>query len=101
MDLREFDHRQIRLPRPQAHSAGEYRLEIVLSVESARQLWSCAFNKALSQTALTYADIQELIGSRDDPSVQACLALVAEPVHIPGCSLDEFRVIAPDESVVP
>ncbi|PZQ52054.1 MULTISPECIES: hypothetical protein [Novosphingobium] len=40
----------------------------------------------MSQSDMSYEDVDELIGPIDDPSIADCLMILALPDRVPGCT---------------
>lgn len=91
MDPREFDH-GARGASAGAAVQGRYRLELSISVRDARSLWAAAAAKALAIGLMSMEDVEDTLGPVEDPSITDCLALLAEPAPMPGCSLAGFVV---------
>lgn len=92
MDPREFNHAELDKSSAIAAPAGEYRIELRVSVTDARSLWAAAAAKALAIGLMTMEDVQDTLGPREDPSIADCLSLLAEPAALPGCGLEDFTV---------
>ena len=95
MDPREFSHAE----RSRCTAAGtaplaaaEYRVEFRFSVRDSRSLWAAAAAKALAIGLMTLEDVEETLGPSEDPSIDDCIALLAEPCPVPGCTLAGFNV---------
>lgn len=67
---------------------------LTLTVEDARALWNAAAEKALQAPGMTLSDVLDTIGSREDPSIADCIAMLVSPAGIAGCALDDFAVRA-------
>ncbi len=80
-----------------------FELRIRLTVDDARALWSAAAERAMAVPGMTLADVLDTIGPREDPAVADCLAMLAAPAPIAGCTLEAFDVVerADQASVVP
>ena len=89
MHLREFDHTMVHGART---GGVEYRISLTVDVTDADALWSAAAAMALSAPGATMAGVVDTLGPREDPSICACLAMLASPALIAGCGLAEFHV---------
>lgn len=95
MDPREFSHAEIgRCAAGGAEplEAADYRVEFRFSVRDARSLWAAAAAKALAIGLMTLEDVEDTLGPCEDPSIDDCIALLAEPGPVPGCTLTGFHV---------
>lgn len=94
MDPREFSHAEIgRCAAGGAEPvAADYRVELRFSVRDARSLWAAAAAKALAIGLMTLEDVEDTLGPCEDPSIDDCIALLAEPGPVPGCTLAGFHV---------
>jgi len=90
MNVRDYD---IVVPncRPARASAGSYQLSVTLKVEDGRALWSAAVQHALA-AGMEMADVVEVIGPAEDPSVSDCIALLLDPSALAGCDVETFEV---------
>lgn len=95
MDPREFDHagriRSAATSVPLADTA-DYRVEFSLQLRDARSLWAAAAAKALTIGLMTLEDVEATLGPSEDPSVEDCIALLVEPLPVPGCTLSAYEV---------
>ena len=97
MDLRDFNHGDpdhaaaawARNDPPQ-----EVRISLVLSVEDRGALWDAAAIKGMSAPGMRLGDVIDVIGPREDPAIAECIAMLAQPAPLPGCSLGGFDVEA-------
>ena len=71
---------------PVSGAQQEYWFSLKLRVDSPEQLWQAAALRCLSQSNLSPAEVEEIIGPIEDPSVSDCLMILALPERIPGCS---------------
>jgi hypothetical protein len=71
---------------PTVVSHEEFWFSLKLRVDSASQLWQAAALRCMSQSEMSYEEVDELIGPIDDPSIADCLMVLALPDRIPGCT---------------
>ncbi|TCM39170.1 hypothetical protein EDF59_10650 [Novosphingobium sp. ST904] len=71
---------------PTVVSHEEFWFSLKLRVESTSQLWQAAALRCMSQSDVSYEEVDELIGPIDDPSIADCLMILALPERIPGCT---------------
>ncbi|QIG79681.1 hypothetical protein [Stakelama tenebrarum] len=76
----------------------EYRITVTLDVVDVQALWNAAAERALQAPGMTLADVLDTIGPREDPSIADCLAMLAVPTAIPGCTLDDARIRSSEEA---
>lgn len=46
---------------------------------------------------MTLSDVLDTIGPREDPSIADCIAMLAGPTPVAGCTLQEFEVAEAQE----
>ena len=73
-------------PRP------AYRITLTLSIDDAHALWSAAAAHAMQFPGMRLQDALDIIGPREDPAIEDCLALLASPPALTGCTLSDFEV---------
>lgn len=76
------------LPSVQA----EYRISLTLGIADVSALWAAASARLLAAPGMTPDDVIDVIGPCEDPSIIDCIATVAKPETLPGCSLDDFWI---------
>jgi len=69
-----------------------YQVTLTLSVSDAGALWAAAANRGLTVPGATIEDLEDVIGPREDPSIEACIAMLAGPTAVAGCALENFEV---------
>lgn len=87
-----MDPREFQLPR--ASHAAEYRLTLSVSVADVDALWAAAAARLLTSPGITQHDVEETIGSREDPWVGDCLAALWEPAAPAGCIAQDLYLQA-------
>ena len=87
MDPREAPHH--------AFSLGErVRLVLTLSVEDAHRLWDAAAAHAARGGWMEPEDVIATIGPREDPRIADCVAMLAVPPRLDGCTLEDVSITA-------
>ncbi|GFE73427.1 hypothetical protein NTCA1_10760 [Novosphingobium sp. TCA1] len=71
---------------PNVVSHEEFWFSLKVRVDSTSQLWQAAALRCMSQSDMSYEDVDELIGPIDDPSIADCLMILALPDRVPGCT---------------
>lgn len=69
-----------------------YRITLTLSIDDAHELWSAAAAHAMQFPGMRLQDALDIIGPREDPSIEDCLALLASPPALAGCTPSDFEV---------
>lgn len=92
-----MDPREFRLPR--ALRTADYRLTLSVSIADVDVLWSTAAARLLKSPGITVDDIDETIGSREDPSISDCLAALWEPLVPAGCVAEDMYLQAETPTV--
>ena len=64
-----------------------------LAISDPEKLWRAAARR-LEVTGLGKDDLEDTIGSIDDPQIEDCLIAVMMPFQVEGCDLVEFQVQA-------
>ncbi|MBT0670523.1 hypothetical protein HT136_19330 [Novosphingobium profundi] len=64
----------------------EFKFSLRLKVEQPRLLWQSAARVCLEDPTLSDEDLEDLIGPREDPSIDDCLMILALSQPFPGCS---------------
>lgn len=75
-----------------SHPQPEYRVTLTLAVVDPHALWTMAAARLIASSTMTVQDVIDVIGPRDDPSVADCIAAVARPEPMAGCTFDDFWV---------
>lgn len=71
----------------------EFRITLTLSVEDAGSLWDAAAARARQAIDdADDADLEEMLGPREDPALADCIAMLASPAALDGCALQDFAV---------
>jgi len=70
----------------------EYRINLTLSVSDPQALWTAAAARLLAAPDMSLDDVIDVIGPREDPSINDCIAMLAKPVALAGCDMDDFWV---------
>lgn len=89
----QSDHQVPSLVRP-VRAQPEYSITFTLAVTDARALWTAAAARLLVAPDMTLADVLDLIGPREDPSIAECIMTLARPATPVGCVLDDFWIDA-------
>ena len=92
MDPREFSHVNVAPGISMSGSQPEYRINITLAVNDVARLWSAAAAKAMAAPGMRIEDVLDTIGPREAPSVRDCIAMLAAPGPLAGCSMDDFWI---------
>jgi hypothetical protein len=95
MDLRNCNRAELErsaIEGPYLERPTEVHIELSLSVHDCASLWDAAALKGLSAPGMRLADLVDVIGPREDPAVAECIAMLAQPVLIPGCEQAHFDV---------
>lgn len=71
-----------------------YRISIAIDVVSPRALWNAALSRGLMAPGATFEDVVDTIGPSDDPAIVDCLAMLALPADLKGCSIEDFTIDA-------
>ncbi len=72
-------------------SLSDYEIILKLTVRDVALLWRAAAQRLFSG-GLEADDIDETIGPIDDPAIDDCLATLALPKSVDGCSLVDFNI---------
>lgn len=94
MNIREFVHSAARLgavplddgPQP------EFRINLTVAVHDQEALWMAAAARALAEPGIDMADVVDMIGPREAPQTDDCIAMMIGPPSLPGCRFDDFWV---------
>ncbi len=72
------------------------RSDIILKlmISDPERLWRAAAQR-LELSGLDQDDLEDTIGSVDDPQIEDCLVAVMLPFQIEGCDLVEFQIRSP------
>lgn len=70
----------------------EYRINLTLSVSDPQALWTAAAARLLAAPDMTLDDVLDVIGPREDPSINDCIAMLAKPIAMAGCEMDDFWI---------
>jgi len=81
-----------RHPDPRDRRQPGYRANLTLAIVEPQALWAAAAANLLGAPEMTLGDVIDTIGPREDPSIDACIAMMAKPIAIPGCIMDDFWV---------
>jgi hypothetical protein len=73
-------------------STESFTVTLTLSVADAQLLWAAAAEKAMKIPGITLGDVLDTVGPREDPLVAECIALLAGPNAVAGCTLEDFEV---------
>lgn len=83
--------------RPGQHAAEGVRnraerfdLDLCIRVEDAALLWRAAAAHAMCQPGAVLPDREDVLGPLDDPSIGDCIAMLAGPRPIAGCTFERF-----------
>ncbi|CAN5542917.1 hypothetical protein BH10PSE14_BH10PSE14_13860 [soil metagenome] len=92
MDFENIVHDQAPRLEARTRPQPEFRISLTLAVTDAQALWTAAAAKLLSSPGMSLDDVLDVIGPREDPSITDCVALMAKPIALPGCVLDDFWI---------
>lgn len=95
MGLHDFNYAELRSAA--AEQSGEGPVEMVqvilgLTIRDREALWDAAAAKGLSVPDMRLTDVVDVIGPREDPAIAECVAMLTQPVAIPGCEFDRFDI---------
>lgn len=91
MDLR--DHQIMSAYAQTGVSRGDrYRISIAVDVTNVRALWNAALSRGLMAPDATFEDVVDTIGPCEDPIIADCLAMLAMPIDLHGCAIEEFAI---------
>lgn len=65
---------------------------LAFSIHDREALWDAAAKKGLAAPGMRLADVIDVIGPREDPGIAECVAMLAPPSAMPGCTLDRFDI---------
>jgi hypothetical protein len=74
-----------------ANAAQSFSVTVTLSVDDAAALWNAAAERGLA-AGMTLGDVLDTIGPREDPAIADCIAMLAAPQPLAGCTLEDFKV---------
>lgn len=94
MDPREFSHAGAAGARPPVDGQPEYRLNVTLVVTDPSALWSAAAARAMAAPGMTVENVLDTIGPREAPCVADCIAMLALPIAVAGCAVDDVWIDA-------
>jgi hypothetical protein len=73
------------------YATGEIQLSLTLSVDDPGALWNAAMQCcAQGPDGMTLDDIIEMIGPREDPSVEDCIKMLALSSSFSGCAMTDI-----------
>lgn len=70
-----------------------YLVSLTLSLEDAAALWSAAAATAMAAPGMTIDDVVDTIGPREDPSIEDCIAMLAQPGRFSGCAVTAMECV--------
>ncbi|MBO9713502.1 hypothetical protein [Sphingomonas sp.] len=73
-------------------SSTAFDVTFTLTVHDARLLWAAAADRLRRTPGLTEEDVEETIGTVEDPAIAECISVLAAPAQIPGCMPERFEV---------
>ena len=88
----EFSHARLSEHFTTEAGAPEFRVTLSLAVADMAALWSAAAARAMHAPGMTLEDVFDTLGPREAPDVAACISLLALPVALPGCRIDDLRI---------
>lgn len=71
---------------------GEYQFVLKLRVDCVAGLWTAAAQHCMRVLASAEDEIIELIGPKEDPSIEDCLTILALPPLMPGCAMLDVSI---------
>lgn len=77
---------------PSVGQGDRYRISIAIDVVNPRALWNAALSRGLMAPGATFEDVVDTIGPSDDPAIVDCLAMLALPADLKGCSIEDFTI---------
>jgi len=72
--------------------SGRYEVAVRLHVRDPGCLWRMAAARMLACGG-SGADVEEMFGPMEDPSIIDCIAMLVGPGNLAGCSFEEFSVL--------
>lgn len=70
----------------------QYRVNLTIAVSDAQALWAAAAERLLCAPGMTLGGVLDVIGPREDPAIDECIATLAKPFAVPGCIMDDFWI---------
>lgn len=70
-----------------------FEVVVRISVDHVGALWNAAMTAAVEIHGMDIEDAIDTIGPREDPAIADCIALLAAPSPVSGCTLESFDVI--------
>lgn len=70
------------------------QVTLAFSIHDREALWEAAAKKGLAAPGMRLADVIDVIGPREDPALAECVAMLAPPASMAGCTLDRFDIEA-------
>ena len=67
-------------------------MTLTLAVHDVVALWSAAAARGMAAPGAAIEDVLDVIGPREDPSISDCIAMLAAPLPLPGCLVDDFWI---------
>lgn len=88
------------LAEPKTPSAGPdlwgthdvVQVTLAFSIHDREALWEAAAKKGLAAPGMRLTDVIDVIGPREDPAIAECIAMLAPPATMAGCTLDRFDI---------
>ena len=65
----------------------EFTFTMNVRVHNAQQLHKAAYTHATKFGGLDDDETLELIGTEKKPNIEACLVMILDPGHMPGCDI--------------
>lgn len=81
-----------RRTRDAGDEGSHFDIRICVSVQDAAMLWRMAAATAMISGGLTEADVEDMLGPREDPNIADCIGLILGPGALAGCTFEEFVV---------
>jgi len=71
---------------------GMVQVTLAFSVHDREAMWDAAAKKGLAAPGMRLTDVIDVIGPREDPAIAECVAMLAPPSSMAGCTLDRFDI---------
>ena len=68
------------------------QVTLSFSIHDREALWDAAAKKGLAAPGMRLTDVIDVIGPREDPAIAECVAMLAPPSSMAGCTLDRFDI---------
>lgn len=68
------------------------QVTLAFSIHDREALWEAAARKGLAAPGMRLTDVIDVIGPREDPAIAECVAMLAPPSAMAGCTLNRFDI---------